>query len=311
MFNFAHQKTIAMERKTKMKLGSRLLVLFGLIGIGLIIGSVMGVIVLPLGMLGMITVQDIFAFIAPAIIAMAIFYRRPLHAMCLDRAPGWLALLIVLVVYCVSLPGMNWLVKINEEMSLPSWMSGIEQMMRAAEDSAADITKQLLDIHSLGRLFSVIFVVGFMAGLSEEMLFRGAMLRTMQDSRLNTHAVVWIVAIVFSAIHFQFYGFLPRMILGAWLGYLLVWTRSLWVPIIAHTLNNSTVVVMGYLANKGVVAEDFGDNIGIPADGAFPWLAIASILVTISIAVWTHIHYSRKAPLSYPDTSSFFNENDQ
>lgn len=281
-----------MERKTTMKLGSRLLILFGLIGIGLIVGSVAGVMVLPLGLLGMITAQDIFAFITPAIVAMAFFYRKPLQAMCFNKAPGWLALIIVLAVYCISLPGMNWLVKINEEMSLPSWMSGIEQIMRAAEDRAAEVTKQLLDIHTVGRLLAVTFVVGFMAGLSEEMLFRGAMLRTMQDSHLNKHAVVWLVAFIFSAIHFQFYGFLPRLVLGAWLGYLLVWTRSLWVPIIAHTLNNSTVVVMSYLANKGIVAEDFGDNLGIPAEGAFPWLAIASIIATIAIAVWVHIHYS-------------------
>ena len=289
-----------MERKTTMKLGSRLLILFGLIGIGLIVGSVAGVMVLPLGLLGMITAQDIFAFITPAIVAMAFFYRKPLQAMCFDKAPGWLALIIVLAVYCISLPGMNWLVKINEEMSLPSWMSGIEQMMRATEDRAAEVTKQLLDIHTVGRLLAVTFVVGFMAGLSEEMLFRGAMLRTMQDSHLNKHAVVWLVAFIFSAIHFQFYGFLPRLVLGAWLGYLLVWTRSLWVPIIAHTLNNSTVVVMSYLANKGIVAEDFGDNLGIPAEGAFPWLAIASIIITIAITVWVHIHYTRKASLPHP-----------
>ena len=301
MFNFAHQKkTIAMERKTTMKLGSRLLILLGLIGIGLIVGSVAGVMVLPLGLLGMITAQDIFAFITPAIVAMAFFYRKPLQAMCFNKAPGWLALIIVLAVYCISLPGMNWLVKINEEMSLPLWMSGIEQIMRAAEDRAAEVTKQLLDIHTVGRLLAVTFVVGFMAGLSEEMLFRGAMLRTMQDSHLNKHAVVWLVAFIFSAIHFQFYGFLPRLVLGAWLGYLLVWTRSLWVPIIAHTLNNSTVVVMSYLANKGIVAEDFGDNLGIPAEGAFPWLAIASIIITIAIAVWVHIHHTRKAPLPHP-----------
>ena len=289
-----------MERKTTMKLGSRLLILFGLIGIGLIVGSVAGVMVLPLGLLGMITAQDIFAFITPAIVAMAFFYRKPLQAMCFDKAPGWLALIIVLAVYCISLPGMNWLVKINEEMSLPTWMSGIEQMMRATEDRAAEVTKQLLDIHTVGRLLAVTFVVGFMAGLSEEMLFRGAMLRTMQDSHLNKHAVVWLVAFIFSAIHFQFYGFLPRLVLGAWLGYLLVWTRSLWVPIIAHTLNNSTVVVMSYLANKGIVTEDFGDNLGIPAEGAFPWLAIASIIITIAIAVWVHIHYTRKASLPHP-----------
>ena len=146
----------------------------------------------------------------------------------------------------------------------------------------------------MGGLIASVFVVGLMAGLSEEFLFRGAMLRTMQDSRWGKHAVVWIVAIVFSAFHLQFYGFFPRMVLGLWLGYLLVWTGSLWVPIIAHTLNNSTVVVFSYLANKGVVPADYGDNIGLPADGAFPWLAFISFLASLALAIWAdHAYASR------------------
>ncbi len=280
-----------MERKTNLRLSTRLLVLLCLMGLGLIVASIIGVLVVNWGMLSMLTVQDVLAFIVPAIAAMAIFYRRPLHAMCLDRAPGWKAIAIVVAFYILSLPAMNWIVSFNESMSLPASMSGIEQLMRSLEDAAAETTKTLLDIHSIWELVPCVLVVGLMAGLSEEILFRGAMLRTMQDSRLGMHAVVWIVAIVFSAIHMQFYGFIPRMLLGVWLGYLLVWTRSLWVPIIAHTLNNSTVVVMSYLANKGVVAEDFGDHLGLPADGGFPWLAMASVVVSVALAVWAHQQY--------------------
>ena len=280
-----------MERKTNLRLSTRLLVLLCLMGLGLIVASIISVLVVNWGMLSMLTVQDVLAFIVPAIAAMAIFYRRPLHAMCLDRAPGWKAIAIVVTFYILSLPAMNWIVSFNESMSLPASMSGIEQLMRSLEDAVAETTKTLLDIHSIWELVPCVLVVGLMAGLSEEILFRGAMLRTMQDSRLGQHAVVWIVAIVFSAIHMQFYGFIPRMLLGVWLGYLLVWTRSLWVPIIAHTLNNSTVVVMSYLANKGVVAEDFGDHLGLPADGGFPWLAMASVVVSVALAVWAHQQY--------------------
>ncbi len=280
-----------MERKTNLRLSTRLLVLLCLMGLGLIVASIISVYVINWGLLSMLTVQDVLAFIVPAIAAMAIFYRKPLHAMCLDRAPGWKAIAIVVAFYILSLPAMNWIVSFNESMSLPASMSGIEQLMRSLEDEAAETTKTLLDIHSIWELVPCVLVVGLMAGLSEEILFRGAMLRTMQDSRLGPHAVVWIVAIVFSAIHMQFYGFIPRMLLGVWLGYLLVWTRSLWVPIIAHTLNNSTVVVMSYLANKGVVAEDFGDHLGLPADGDFPWLAMASVVLSVALAVWAHHQY--------------------
>lgn len=275
-----------MERKTNLKLATRLLLLLCIMFAGLIAASVVGILIVNQGMLAMLTVQDVFAFIVPAILAMAIFYLRPLHVMCLDRAPSFKAILVVLAFYLVSLPAMNWLVDLNQSMSLPSWMSGIEELMRDMEDSAADATEQLLDINTLWQFLSSVFVIGVMAGLSEEMLFRGAMQRTMQDSRLNTHAVVWITAIVFSAFHMQFFGFIPRMMLGAWLGYLLVWTRSLWVPIIAHTLNNSTVVFFSYMANKGIMPEDFGDNLGLPAPGAFPWLAMLSLIASLALAFW-------------------------
>ena len=297
MFNFANKKNVNdMERRNEMKLSTRLLVLLALMGVGVIVASVVGAL-LPMmgqGMLAMLTAQDIFAFIAPAIAAMAIFYRRPLHVMCLDRAPGWPSLVLVVVFLVISLPAMNWLVDFNQSMSLPSWLSGVEQLMRATEDAAAAATEQLLDIHTVGELLACVFVVGFMAGLSEEILFRGAMLRTMQDSRLGTHAVVWIVAIIFSAIHLQFYGFVPRMVIGLWLGYLLVWTRCLWVPVIAHTLNNSTVVVFSYLSNLGLVPEGFGENLGLPADGGFPWLALASFVASVALAVWSHRYFTRR-----------------
>ena len=275
-----------MEKRTQLKLGTRLLLLLCIMGFGLIVASVATKLLIKQSMLAMLTIQDIFAFILPAVVAMALFYLRLLHVMGLDRMPSLKALAVVVVFYLVSLPAMNWLVDFNGSMVLPSWMSGVEEAMRQAEDMAADATKQILDINTIPQLLFCLFVVGLMAGLSEEMLFRGAMQRTMQDSRLGAHTAIWVTAIVFSAFHMQFFGFLPRMLLGAWLGYLFVWTRSLWVPIIAHTLNNSTVVVMSYLAGKGVVPEGFGDNLGLPADGAFPWMATASLVLSIAIALW-------------------------
>ena len=287
-----------MERRKNYRLSTRLLILLCLMGAGLLVASVLSVLVASQGLLTMLTIQDIMAFIVPALAAMAIFYRRPLHAMCLDRAPWWTAIIVVVLFYIVSLPAMNWLVELNKSMSLPAWMSGIEQAMVQAEEAAAETTKQLLDFHSVGMLIACTFVVGFMAGLSEEMLFRGAMLRTMQDSRLGDHTAVWITAIIFSAIHVQFFGFVPRMLLGVWLGYLLVWTRSLWVPIIAHTLNNATVVFMTFLSNRGIIPEGYGDNLGIPSPGSLPWLAIASLIASIAIAVWAHHHFQNKNKVS-------------
>ena len=283
-----------MERRLNMRLSRRLLLLLCLMLLGVIATSILLLFVPDGNLFAMLTMQDILAFILPAVVTMAIIYRRPFHVMGLDRAPSWLAITIVIVFYVISLPAMNWLVEMNKAMSLPSWMAGIEQAMRAAEDSAAEVTQEMLNINSVGQLILCVLVVGVMAGLSEEMLFRGALLRTMQDSRLGKHAVVWITAILFSAFHLQFYGFVPRMLLGVWLGYLFVWTGSLWVPIIAHTLNNSTVVLMSYLSNKGVIPEGFGDNLGLPAAGSFPWLATCSLIASLALAISVHAFYTSR-----------------
>lgn len=283
-----------MERRLNMRLSRRLLLLLCLMLLGVIATSILLLFVPDGNLFAMLTMQDILAFILPAVVTMAIIYRRPFHVMGLDRAPSWLAITIVIVFYVISLPAMNWLVEMNKAMSLPSWMAGIEQAMRAAEDSAAEVTQEMLNINSVGQLILCVLVVGVMAGLSEEMLFRGALLRTMQDSRLGNHAVVWITAFLFSALHMQFYGFVPRMLLGVWLGYLFVWTGSLWVPIIAHTLNNSTVVLMSYLSNKGVIPEGFGDNLGLPAAGSFPWLATCSLIASLALAISVHVFYTSR-----------------
>ena len=277
-----------------MRLSRRLLLLLCLMLLGVIATSILLLFVPDGNLFAMLTMQDILAFILPAVVTMAIIYRRPFHVMGLDRVPSWLAITIVIVFYVISLPAMNWLVEMNKAMSLPSWMAGIEQAMRTAEDSAAEVTQEMLNINSVGQLILCVLVVGVMAGLSEEMLFRGAMLRTMQDSRLGKHAVVWITAILFSAFHLQFYGFVPRMLLGVWLGYLFVWTGSLWVPIIAHTLNNSTVVLMSYLSNKGVIPEGFGDNLGLPAADSFPWLATCSLIASLALAISVHVFYTSR-----------------
>ena len=285
-----------MEKSTSKRLSTRLLVLLCMMGLGLLVGTAALALVKDQGMMLMLSLQDLFVFILPAVAAMAILYSRPWHAMALDRAPTWKALLVVVTFYFVSIPAMNWLVTANEAMSLPASLSGVEQWMRTMEDSAAETTRQILDIHSVGGLIVCLLVVGVMAGVSEEFLFRGAMQRMMQDSRMGKHLAVWIVAIIFSAFHMQFYGFFPRLVLGLWLGYLLVWTGSLWVPIIAHTLNNSTVVVFSYLANKGIVPADYGDTIGIPADGSFPWLALTSVIASLAVALWASRWLIRRVP---------------
>ena len=89
-----------------------------------------------------------------------------------------------------------------------------------------------------------------------QLLFRGVLQNHLAKWFKNVHVAVWVSAIIFSAIHFQFYGFFPRMILGAALGYLLVYGKSLWLPIAAHCFNNFMAVVAAWSLNKFEVIQN-------------------------------------------------------
>jgi membrane protease YdiL (CAAX protease family) len=98
-----------------------------------------------------------------------------------------------------------------------------------------------------------LLVVALIPAIGEEFLFRGALMRILGAWIKKPHLVVWITAFIFSAFHFQFYGFFPRLLLGAFLGYVYLYSGNIWVPITAHFLNNGLAVVMEYLSKNNVV----------------------------------------------------------
>lgn len=242
--------------------------------------------------LWLVMLQDVLAFILPAILGALIFYHRPWQQLCVNKAPSFSAIIIVICVYVASTPALNWIVEWNKGLHLPQSMAAVEQYMRDAETAAQLMTDMLLNETMVLPMLAVLFVVGIMAGVSEEFFFRGGMLRMLNNDG-NSHVAVWTIAAVFSAMHVQFFGFFPRLLLGAWLGYLLVWTRSLWVPIIAHALNNSMVVLVSWLANIGLVNRDSFEHFGVPQDGSFPLLALASAVATIALAVFARSVFTR------------------
>lgn len=274
--------------KLNMSFGSKVTLLVCAFVVGLFVASSFMLLLPRLGVEGRAAltlstiVQDVLVFIFPAMLV-SLFGGGCTRALRLEAKPSWRQVLIVAVVYVVSLPAMNWLVEANKLISLPPSMHGVEQWMRASEDAALAVTGQLLGSASLATMLCMVAVVGFLAALSEELFFRGALLGMSLDRGVRAHAAVWIVAFVFSAFHMQFYGFFPRLLLGAWLGYLMLWSRSLWLPIIAHTINNAVVVVVTYLANIHLVQGNSLDTFGVPSPGQFPWLAVASIVATAAV----------------------------
>ncbi len=191
-----------------------------------------------------------------------------------NLAPSFRLFLLAVLLMLLSTPLVNYLTEWNKQMDLPDSLSTIEQWMKETERQATEVTKELLNTHSLYGLIQNLMILALVPAIGEELVFRGTLIKLFRQ-RISLHTSVWLSAILFSAFHLQFYGFLPRMILGALLGYLFVWSRSLWLSIAAHFVNNAVVILAAYFSISDTV-----DKIG--TEGPV-WSVILSLLITICL----------------------------
>lgn len=148
----------------------------------------------------------------------------------------------------------------NMNVEFPGFMHDFEEWALLKELEMMNLTVYLTDFNGTGEFLVGILVIGFLAGIGEEYLFRGILQPKLHLYTGNAHAGIWIAALIFSAIHFQFYGFLPRVMLGALFGYLYYYSGSLVYPIIAHILNNTMTVIAVYMNNLGLIEFEIESN---------------------------------------------------
>lgn len=192
-------------------------------------------------------VQDLLLFIVPAIATALVATRRPAALLCLQHRPSPLTYVLAAATMVAAIPALEGVIYWNANIDFSFLGSGMEQLLRSVEEASAQTMAVLLGDGSAASLAVNVLIVGIAAGFSEELLFRGTVQRLLRCAGLGPHAAIWVTAIVFSAVHMQFYGFVPRMLLGAFFGYLLYWSRSIWVPVFAHALNNTIYVVTAWL----------------------------------------------------------------
>ena len=195
--------------------------------------------------------QDVLVFILPAVVTAVLITRRPADFLTIDRRPGVMNTVLTLAALVSAIPLINVVIQWNETVSFPEWASGMEQWMRQMEESASKTISTLVNGDSVMSLVMLILVVGFFAGFSEELFFRGTVQRMMITARVNPHLAIWITAFLFSAVHFQFFGFVPRMLLGAMFGYMAWWSGSVWLSAIAHITNNCMAAVAMWMKSGG------------------------------------------------------------
>ncbi len=173
-------------------------------------------------------------------------------------------------------PFINWLASANQLMPVSDWMI-------AAEKQTEVLTKAFLKMDGYNDLLINLLLVGLLPGIGEELFFRGVMQPLFFRLGKNHHLAIWSTAFVFSAMHMQFLGFIPRLLLGVSLGYIRYWTNSIWASVLAHTVNNCLAVCIYFMVQRQIIsthAEEIGSQ-----QSDLIWVLVSAFFTLLSLSM--------------------------
>ncbi|MFN8206887.1 MAG: CPBP family intramembrane glutamic endopeptidase [Bacteroidales bacterium] len=230
-------------------------------------------------------VQSFFFFVLPPLVFAWLVSENTTEYLSLRKAPRvrWLWGILVLVI--IAVPALNLIAEMNSKMAFPDFMQSTLKWMTEKEKEAEMLTENYLGVPNLGGLLFNLFMIALLPAVGEELLFRGILQRLLSDLFRNRHWGIWISALLFTSLHLQFLTMVPRLLLGALFGYLLLWSRTLWLPIAAHFINNAMAVIFYWLWHNGYSGKEI-DEIGTMESSIIP--AVISLLL---VAVWMFWFY--------------------
>ena len=274
----------------------RLFILLALIIIGLILGTVIGFAYVfitksnpqDLNALRFMQISSqLFTFVFPPIAYAFLVKEKPVNALGLKNSKILWFLIGTAMIFAI-MPLNSIFAEWNAGLTLPDSMSKIESLMKQMQESATAMIEKFVSVDTIGSLILNLFMIAGLAAIGEELLFRSIIQTSLIKICKNAHVGILIASAIFSFIHLEFYGFVPRLILGMLLGYMFYFSGSIWIPMLMHFLNNGTVVLIYFLNNKGITNIDvdtFGQT-SIP-------ILIVSIVVMIVLFLFS-IKYSDK-----------------
>lgn len=257
--NFTTTKPPFLEGRNRLV---QILIFLALIVGGLIVASVLGVIVatiffgfgIPSNELDQAAYYRIVqsfgsvgTFMLPPLFFSYLSEKKWFSYSKINKAPGYRLSNIVIVMSLVLIPIVWILAEWNEGWKLPEALAGLDEWMRRMDEQNSELVKLMTRDSRIGILLINLFVMAVLPAVGEELMFRGTIQPFLQKWTKNPHWAIWITAIIFSAIHFQISGFVPRMLIGAYLGYLCYWSGSLWLPILAHFMHNSMSILTDFI----------------------------------------------------------------
>ncbi len=225
-----------------------------------------------------VMLQTLSLFFFPALV-IAWFFGKPAEYLQMSRVPSLRTAGLIIVIFFIAQLLVNYLAVLNSGLKFPGFLAGLEERMRLAEQQTAELTRTLLSGKTWGDLAISLIVVALIPAVSEEFFFRGILQRHIIEGVRNYHIGIWLTAFIFAFVHFQFFTFLPRFVLGVLLGYIFYWQRSIWASSLAHFTNNALGVVMYFIAvRKGLPLEQLDQPHKVPF-----WAAALSLVAVVAL----------------------------
>lgn len=231
-------------------------------------------------MLLMQSVTQLLLFGGTAVVFAWMFYDRPLRHLGMAAAPKiGLKVQAAFFILVLLLPLSDWLTQVNDAFHLPQSLSALETTLREMGKTSQDLVEAFLMREGTGAFVGNLVALALIPALCEELLFRGALQQLMVRCFGGRHHwAIIATAAIFSLFHFELFAFLPRFMLGIALGYLFHYGGSLWVNATAHFANNALLVILYYLASKGIVDYETAESINSPW-----YLAVACAAVALLV----------------------------
>ncbi|MCH8318245.1 MAG: CPBP family intramembrane metalloprotease [Bacteroidetes bacterium] len=197
-------------------------------------------------------------------------------------------ILLTIMVVILFMPLNSVIIEWNANIKFPEILSSFEQWAAEKELMLKELTNLITDFTSFPQFLLGVLVIAIIPAAGEELVFRGLIQNKLFQLTKNWHIAIWISAFLFSAIHMQFYGFFPRMLLGIIFGYLYLWSGNLLIPVIAHFVNNCFTAVIIYLRNLNIITFDIESTEAIPIE-----FVILSLILTIGLIYWFRKYYQQ------------------
>jgi len=220
-------------------------------------------------------------FLVPALLAGFFIQKNTWDYIRANRTVQISVILLVISLMIVSIPWINYFGFLNEKLTLPLRWNDLMENIRQSDESSWELMKSYLAAESFFGLLFNLFMIALIPAIGEEFLFRGILQRILSEWFHNHHLAIWLAAILFSLAHFQFLGFIPRILLGGMFGYLFLWSGNIWLPVLAHFINNAVAVIYYYLFLQGSLSAE-PEQLGMQQN---PFLFVVGSLLLTAIGL--------------------------